>query len=70
MIDTLTGAERHHTLRAIRSLLSHCKKNRSVFRDPAARLRAGEQPRQLITPLADEEIDKVVRHAFSPTPYR
>ncbi|WP_218163741.1 tyrosine-type recombinase/integrase [Actinomadura madurae] len=66
VIDALTGAERRHTLSVFRSLFRHCKKNRTVFRDPAARLRIGEQPRKLITPLADEEIDEVVSAATSP----
>jgi hypothetical protein len=41
-IGGLTGHERHHALSVIRSLFRHCKKNRTIFRDPAARLRVGE----------------------------
>jgi len=36
-IGGLTGHERHHALSVIRSLFRHCKKNRTIFRDPAAR---------------------------------
>ena len=41
-IDGLAGHEHHHAISVIRSLFRHCKKNRTIFRDPAARLRVGE----------------------------
>lgn len=66
VIDQLTGHERHHTLTVIRSLLRHCKKNRTIFRDPAARIRVGEHPRPAIQPLADDDIDQVVAAATKP----
>jgi hypothetical protein len=55
-VGGLTGHERHHTLSVIRSLFRHCKKNRTIFRDPAARLRVGEYPRTVIL-LHDDDID-------------
>ncbi|AQZ70397.1 hypothetical protein BKM31_14760 [[Actinomadura] parvosata subsp. kistnae] len=66
VIDDLHGAQRHHTLSVIRSLFRHCKKNRMIFRDPAARLRVGEQPRKLIMPLADADIDGAVSAVSKP----
>ena len=62
-IGGLAGHERHYTLSAIRSLFRHCKKNRTIFRDPAARLRVGEQPRNVILPLDDGDIDHAVEAA-------
>lgn len=59
----LSGHERHHTLCVIRSLFRHCKKNRTIFRDPAARIRVGEQPRNVILPLDDDDIDQAVEAA-------
>ncbi|MGP3921584.1 hypothetical protein, partial [Nonomuraea sp. 10N515B] len=66
VIDALTGHERHHTLSVLRSLFRHCKKTRTIFRDPAARLRVGEKPRKVALPLQDEEIDDVVKVATKP----
>ncbi len=65
-IDGLTGHERHHALSVIRSLFRHCKKNRTIFRDPAARLRVGEQPRSVILLLDGDDIDQAVDAARSP----
>jgi len=65
-IDGLTGHERNHTLTVIRSLFRHCKKNRAIFRDPAARLRVGTHPRTVILPLHDDDIDQAVNAAQSP----
>ncbi len=65
-IDGLTGHERNHTLTVIRSLFRHCKKNRAIFRDPAARLRVGTHPRTVILPLHDDDIDQAANAAQSP----
>jgi hypothetical protein len=66
VIGDLVGHERHHTLTVIRSLFRHCKKNRTIFRDPAARLRAGEAPRSVILPLDGDDIDQAVSAAQGP----
>jgi integrase len=65
-IGGLTGHERHHTLSVIRSLFRHCKKNRTIFRDPAARLPVGEHPCNIILPLHDDDIDQAVKAARNP----
>jgi hypothetical protein len=65
-ISGLAGHERKHTLTVIRSLFRHCKKNRTIFRDPAARLRVGEHPRGIILPLDGDDIDQAVSAAQSP----
>jgi len=65
-IDGLNGHKRHHAISVIRSLFRHCKKNRTIFRDPAARLRVGEQPRSVILPLDSDDIDRAVEAARNP----
>lgn len=65
-ISGLAGHERQHTLTVIRSLFRHCKKNRTIFRDPAARLRVGEHPRSIILPLGVDDIDQAVSAAQGP----
>ncbi len=59
----IAGHERHHTISVIRSLFRHCKKNHTIFRDPAARLKLGEKPRGVILPLEDHDIDQAVNAA-------
>jgi hypothetical protein len=65
-ISGLSGHERKHTLTVIRALFRHCKKNRTIFRDPAARLRVGEHPRSIVLPLDGEDIDQAVSAAQGP----
>ena len=65
-VGGLTGHERRHALSVLRSLFRHCKKNRTIFRDPAARLRVGQYPRTLILPLHDDDIDQAVQAARNP----
>ncbi len=65
-ISSLAGHERQHTLTVIRSLFRHCKKNRTIFRDPAARVRVGEHPRSIILPLTGDDIDQAVSAAQGP----
>jgi hypothetical protein len=65
-VGGLAGHERKHTLTVIRSLFRHCKKNRTIFRDPAARLRVGEHPGSIILPLDGDDIDRAVSAAQGP----
>ena len=65
-ISGLSGHERKHTLTVIRSLFRHCKKNRTIFRDPAARLQVGEHPHNIILPLDGHDIDQAVSTAQGP----
>ncbi|MCW2942393.1 MAG: hypothetical protein JWN00_5378 [Actinomycetia bacterium] len=64
--DSLKGHERNHALSVLRSLFRHCKKNGTIFRDPAARIRVGEHPRKVILPLQPSEIEESVRAATTP----
>lgn len=63
---TLQGSQRHHTLSVLRSLFRHCKKNGTIFRDPAARIRIGEHPRTVLLPLQPAEIEQAVNAATTP----
>jgi site-specific recombinase XerC len=64
--DSCQGAQRHHTLSALRSLFRHCKKNGTVFKDPAARIRIGEKPRRILLPLQPAQIEQAVQAATTP----
>ena len=65
-VGGLTGHERRHALSVIGSLFRHRKKDRTIFRDPAARVRVGEYPRSVILPLHDDDIDQAVQAARNP----
>jgi site-specific recombinase XerD len=64
--DSLTGSQRQHTLSVLKSLFRHCRKNGTIFKDPAARIRIGETPLNLITPLRPGDVDDSVRAATTP----
>ena len=49
--DALRGHLRRRTLGALRSLTRHCKKNGTIFADPAARVRIGHRDEPIILPL-------------------
>ena len=65
-IGGLTGHDHNHTLTVIRSLFRHCKKDRTIFRDPAARIRVSEHPRSIILPLDGDDIEQAVSAAQGP----
>jgi len=58
---SLHGSKRHHAISVMRSLFRHCKKTGTIFRDPAARVRAGRQDYGVILPLQPQEIGGVPR---------
>jgi hypothetical protein len=55
---TVSGGTRRHLLSALRSLLRHCKKTGTIFRDPAARVRVGRHEPACLIPLQGEQIDQ------------
>lgn len=63
---TLHGYPRERTGAGLRSLFGWAKKNRVVFRNPAANLRVGKAPDTLWQPLAPEEIAQAVKAATTP----
>jgi hypothetical protein len=63
---SLHGSKRHHAISVMRSLFRHCKKTGTIFRDPAARVRAGRQDYGVILPLQPEEIRDSVSAATTP----
>lgn len=65
--DDLHGGKRHHTLSVLRSLFGHAKKNGTIFRDPSARVRVGQQPYGVILPLHSSEIADALAAATTPS---
>lgn len=63
----LHGSKRHHTVTVLRSLFRYCKKNGTIFRDPAARVRVGQTPYGLILPLRTTEIADTLTAATTPS---
>lgn len=64
--DTLRGHLRRRTLGALRSLTRHCKKNGTIFADPAARIRSAHRDEPIIIPLGPNHIDDTTRAATTP----
>jgi hypothetical protein len=64
--ETLLGHPRRRTLGALRSLTRHCKKNGTIFADPAARVRVGHRDEPVILPLDSKEIDDATQAATTP----
>ncbi len=63
---TVSGGIRRHLLSALRSLLRHCKKNGTIFRDPAARVRVGRHEAGVLIPLQRDEIDQTLTAVNDP----
>jgi hypothetical protein len=64
--DALHGSKRHHTLSVLRSLFRHCKKTGTVFADPTARVRVGQQPYRIVQPLRPADIHESLTAATTP----
>jgi site-specific recombinase XerD len=64
--DQLEGSKRHHTVSVLRSLFRHCKKQGTIFRDPAARVRVGRQDYRVLLPLEPHEVRAAVDAATTP----
>ncbi len=64
--QTLRGHLRRHALGALRSLTRHCKKNGTIFTDPAARVRIDHRDDPVIIPLAPNQIDDAAHAATTP----
>lgn len=63
---TLRGHLRRQTLGALRSLTRHCKKNGTIFTDPAARVRIGHREETVILPLRSNQIGDATQAATTP----
>ncbi|WP_213571500.1 hypothetical protein [Rhodococcus sp. USK13] len=59
----LRGHPRRQTLGALCSLMRHCKKNGTIFTDPAARVRIGHRDKPIILPLGSNQIDDATQAA-------
>lgn len=64
--DALRGHLRRRTLGALRSLTRHCKKNGTIFADPAARVRIGHRDEPITLPLGPNQIHDATQAATTP----
>lgn len=65
-IQALTGRHRQSTLTALRSLFAWAKRNKVIFRDPAAQVKIGQLERGIFQPLAPDDINRTIAAATSP----
>lgn len=65
-LGALRGSRRKNTLVGLRSLFAFCKKNGTVFRNPTARIKVGQQEYGVIQPLSSGEVDEAVTTATTP----
>lgn len=66
ILDTVHGARRENLLVALRSLLSYCKKNGTIFRDPTSRIKAGQKEYGVLQSLQPDEVDRAIVAATTP----
>ncbi|WP_433521534.1 hypothetical protein ACQPZ2_01350 [Nocardia pseudovaccinii] len=66
VVGALRGHRRRQALGALRSLTRHCKKNGTIFADPAARVRLGSRGDPIIIPLRGNQIDDATKAAITP----
>ncbi len=57
VLGDLHGSRRANVLVALRSLFAFCKKNGTIFRNPAQGIRVGQHPYGIIQPLRQDEVD-------------
>ncbi|WP_435593641.1 integrase [Nocardia sp. bgisy118] len=62
----LCGHLRRRTLGALCSLARHCRKNGTIFADPAARIRIGNRGDPIIIPCGPKQIDDTTQAATTP----
>ena len=65
-LGALHGSRRKNALVGLRSLFAFCKKNGTVFRNPTARIKVGQQEYGVIQPLSSGEVDEAVTTATTP----
>jgi hypothetical protein len=60
------GSRRKNTLVGLRSLFAFCKKNGTVFRNPTARVKLGQNEYRVVQPLSPGDVDEAVATATTP----
>jgi hypothetical protein len=65
-LDALRGSQRENLLIALRSLFGHCKKTRTIFRNPTSRIKVGQRKYGLLQPLQPDDVDQAVTAATTP----
>jgi len=66
VLGDLHGSRRANVLVALRSLFAFCKKNGTIFRNPAQGIRVGQHPYGIIQPLRQDEVDQAAEAAATP----
>jgi hypothetical protein len=65
-LDALHGSQRENLLIALRSLFRHCTKTRTIFRNPASRIKVGQRVYGILQPLHPDDVDQAVTAATTP----
>jgi hypothetical protein len=67
VVGTQRGHRRRQAVNGLRSLMRHCKKNRSIFADPAGRISVSKNHDDpVIIPLTPSQIDDATQAADTP----
>jgi site-specific recombinase XerD len=66
VLAELRGSRRANVLVALRSLFAFCKKNGTIFRNPAQGIKVGQHPYGIIQPLRQDEVDQAAAAAATP----
>jgi hypothetical protein len=66
VLAELRGSRRANVLVALRSLFASCKKNGTIFRNPAQGIKVGQHPYGIIQPLRQDEVDQAAAAAATP----
>ncbi|MGH3433234.1 MAG: integrase, partial [Thermocrispum sp.] len=65
-VEPLRGHRHRQAVNGLRSLMRHCKKNGTIFADPAARVRDSHRDDPVILPLTTGQIDDTTQAASTP----
>lgn len=66
VLENLHGEQRRTTLVALRSLFAHAKKTKAIFRNPASRIKVGQQESGVLQPLRPEHFKQTTRATVTP----
>jgi hypothetical protein len=67
ILGELHGSRRSNVLVALRSLFAFCKKQGTIFRNPARGIKVGQHPYGIAQPLGQDDVDQAAGAAATPT---
>ncbi len=67
ILGELRGSRRSNVLVALRSLFAFCKKQGTIFRNPARGIKVGQHPYGIAQPLGQDDVDQAAGAAATPT---